>query len=506
MTSGTSLDPGSWAWTDDPPAASLLEAGALTLGLLAHPSRWINRRVERISFRDAHSARHQILLDLWLPPNLPPVAKQRLDRVYIAPLFLIARDHEQLLESSGRHIPVPTYSTVELLDSSGNQLPRITGRTSARIAAVALATRANLVLETKALDEDLLDAITLIAVGDESARDLALADVFETGHDHDGSRAKLRDDQIFKDLAYAFADHTIVFTIFVGSEPPHRSIITLSYEEELQNLHQVWHKELRRSLGWKSKVCQVRLNEIGASATYHVEIDVPGELELTAIGLFGERYHIFRGLPTPQRWLQRIKSRLHGQSSDPPDAEVAPLPRRDPDGFYVEQVGQQGAGHIYIPRPDGRRVGLAWVKLRARRRGFLVGALFSSVVIFVTLVFYWIEAKSIAHAGVSDATVAGLLLVPTLLAAYIASPAKHDITARMLTWARAALLANAVLPFVAAAGLITTKTPGPHAATDLNITWQWLPVIAFAFVVLFSLSFIFPRIHGESRYDVKTVD
>ena len=116
-----------------------------------------------------------------------------------------------------------------------------------------------------------------------------------------------------------------------------------------------------------------------------------------------------------------------------------------------------------------------------------------------------IQAKSIAAAGVSDATVAGLLLVPTLLAAYIASPAKHDITARMLSWARVALLTNAVLPFVAAARLVTTKTPGPHAATELSAVWKWLPILAFVFVVLFSLSIIFPRVHGESRYDVKTI-
>lgn len=503
------LHPDRWAWLDNPPAASLSVAGALTLGLLTHSHRWINRRVERISFREAHSAHHQVLLDLWLPANLPPVARLRGENIYMAPLFFFARDPEQSSSGTSYH-PLALNSTVDLFDSSGNQLPRVTGRTSARIASVALATQARSVLDRDQMDDELVELITRVSMGDTNTRDTALRDIFETGHDHNGARDELRGDAIFKELAYALADHTIVFTVFTGHEPPSRAVITLSYEEELRILHQAWHKELRRGLGWKSKVCQVRLNEIGAAATYHVEIEVPRELELTAIGLFGERYQIFRGGRAPQGWRQRITSRVHGQSPTPPDDEVSPAPRRDPEGFYIEQVGRTGAGHIYIPRPDGRRVGYAWVKLRVRRQGFLVAALFASVMIFLTLLFYSHKAGAIARAGVSDATVAGLLLIPTFLAAYIASPVKHDITARTLRWARLALFLNGLLPFIAAAGLITTNTQDSdhhaaavNAAAHLKATWDWLPPVGAVFVVLFIVSLLFPRVNGDSRYAVR---
>jgi uncharacterized membrane protein YhaH (DUF805 family) len=177
-------------------------------------------------------------------------------------------------------------------------------------------------------------------------------------------------------------------------------------------------------------------------------------------------------------------------------------PPRDSEGFFIRQVQLASAGHIHIPGPEGRRVGAAWVKLRARRRGFLLSALISTIITAAVLFLYASHAKQIASSDSSEAATAVLLFVPTLLAAYVASPGEHAITIRMLRWARLALIANAALPFIAVMRLLTVSQTDQHPDKTLSGTWTPLAWVSLIFVVMFLISNIFPRPHGQSRYVV----
>ncbi len=279
-----------------------------------------------------------------------------------------------------------------------------------------------------------------------------------------------------------------------GSPP--RSIYKLSYDEPANETVSKPKGALWRSLGWTSEQYYVRLNEIGASASYHVEIEVPQELEINAIGVVGKRY----------RWYDDLENR---KNSD----------------YLIQQIKIATEGKVYIPEPiPGRRVGLAWVKLRARRSGFLAGALATSLITTIMLALAAVAAPYVVQVGKSESGTAALLLVPALVTAFIVRPGEHAITAKMLRWARIALVLNAMLPALAVFFLITAHSEtdpnntvanlslGPigftvvvakrvtNAGHELQLYWAILAVASFLFTLLFALSYILPLPYGETVY------
>ena len=112
----------------------------------------------------------------------------------------------------------------------------------------------------------------------------------------------------FRELAYLLAGHSLVICMFTRGLPD-RTILKLLYDDQTSigySLGEIgsprlyykkarstfsrWHQQARRSVGVKSELYLVGLPEIGASASYHVEIDVPKELEMNEVGLIGMRY------------------------------------------------------------------------------------------------------------------------------------------------------------------------------------------------------------------------
>jgi hypothetical protein len=296
-------------------------------------------------------------------------------------------------------------------------------------------------------------------------------------------RHKLRKDDIFPELAYALASHSIIVCVFYG--PPGRSIHKLSYDEPLNEGFSI-KKRIRRSLGLNSERYAVPLNEIGASASYHVEMEIPDGLLINAVSLVGK----------PYRWYTDLKNKQN-------------------QSYSIRQVGKVTEGKIYIPEPlPGRRVGLAWVKLRAQRSGFLFGGLVASMLITLTLAVGAFAVPVVIQGHQSEAATATLLLLPAILAAYIARPGEHAITARMLRWARYALLLDGMLPVVAVLLLITTQTHEESAirkAEDFTLLgalklgepsalWIGLAAFSLIFILLFAWTNYSPRPRGETVY------
>ena len=483
------IDDSQWQWPDDLTDAGLKRLGQVTCALLKQPERWIHRRVERIYFKDHKTARHQVSVDFTLPDDLTPVGSFKGRHVYAAPLFLFTKDHPQpLQDGDGREIPTASYSNIDFVDQTGKRLPLLTRRQSGRIAASVLIECANRAVSGK-ISENLTSEIGRIAI---SASASAVPVLKELMDQPDAVCQELHKESTFTELAYMLASHTLVVCLFTEGLPG-RSILKLSYDEQTSPGFSVgwrrrqrqrpsyykqpsssfskWHQQARRRLGWKSEMYLMGLTEIGASASYHVEIEIPKELELNEVGLNGMPYDIgWKGLSYADS---------------------------DPRSWYIQQVGGATDGNIYIPEPVGRQVGVAWVKLRVRRPGFLVGALVASVITTSVLSLAAAGAKAISRVDKSDAAVAALLLVPTLLAAYLARPGEHAITARMLRWARLALMIDGVLPFLAAFFLLTISN-----AHRLEGAWIWLAAGSTIFILFFVMSNVFPMPHGKSRYYV----
>jgi hypothetical protein len=492
----------SWEWADSIDVLTLRRMAQVTRALFTQPERWIHQRVDRVSFKDHEVVRHRVSVDFTLPAGVPPIDKFNGQDIYIAPLFLLAKDAvkppregkiprrrfliygKRSPDPTKRPIPTAPYSHISFTDQNGHRLSLITSRQSGLLAKTLLLEEAERVLEQPA-DRELEEVIAAIPYDSWPELVAVLKWLLDEPAEYPDPRLQLRADETFSELAYTLASHSIVVCLFDGL-PRRASVYELSYDEQLNESFSTSKGRLRRSLGWKSEQYSVPLNEIGASASYLVEIEVPQELLINSVNLFGKRY----------RWF---------------GDELLSRTNRD---YSIQQVGTVSEGTIYIPEPlTGRRVGVAWVKLRMRRSGFLIGALMTSFVIFAMLTIAAFAVPVVAQENQSESAAAALLLVPALVAVYIARQGEHPITAKMLRWARIALIIDAILPAFAVFLLIATRHTetdskrvagdfsfGPFTLGRPSLVWIVLAGVSFVFVGLFAISNIAPKPRGETVY------
>jgi hypothetical protein len=500
------LDPVKWGWADDIPESVVQQMAEVALPLFVGPERWVHRRVERINFIDRQTICRQVSVDFTLPSGLTPVGNFENRDIYLAPLFLLSRDHPHPFrlgrerhwwspwrDKHRQRLPMSLRSKVTLTDECGNHLPLLTHRQSGHLSSAMLHYAARKVIN-QPLSEALGDQISTIALGDRFHRKEALESIF-VADTSDANLEALRN-SYFAEFACTIATHFPVVCLFTDG-PPGRSIVKVAYIEPLDKKNFTTAGRFRRSIGWKSEHLSVGVSEIGAAASHHIEIAVPSELQVNFGSLTGKRYA-----------LANVNWR---------DLEA------DEKDYVIRQVGSANNSTVYLTDlPYARRMGRASVKMRVRRSRFLLGAFVASAIITAVLTALTLLTKTILETSNSDASVAALLLLPSVVATYIARPGEHMITARMLRWARFALVGNAALPFLAVLAFLTTpEAPSTRAgvalggiankifglvahqdspAHGLEARWAILAGVSTLFTCLFIISNIWPKPHGESEY------
>jgi uncharacterized membrane protein YhaH (DUF805 family) len=504
----TSPDPAQWHWSDQTSDATLQRMAEVSLPLILNPNRWIHRRVEKIEFIDRQTIRRQVSVDFTLPTNVTPVGRFEGRDVYLAPLFLLKRDHPRPLRL-GREphwwmpwrpehpprLPMSLFSDLTFMDERGRRLPLITRRQSTGLANAILYQAAAQATE-KPLSDEVTEKIADIAFGNRRLRKDALKDIFVQRKKLDTERLRLRDAAFFAELASMFASHLPIACLLTDG-PPGRSIVKLSYIEPLGQEHSASKGKMRRSIGLKSENLAAGINEIGGASSHHIEVVIPNDLQVNYLSLTGKSYTLAN-----RNWHE-----LNDEEKD----------------YSIRQVGTASSGNIYLSEPPlARRMGRISIKMRVKRTGFLIGALVASSIITLVLAVMALMAPDIVRNTNSGTLVAVLLLLPSIVAAFIARPGEHMITSRMLRWARFALVANAALPFLAVLAFLTTRaedtgSPGirlggfvesvlglmqsqDSPAHGLQGRWGWLAVLSLGFSLLFLAANILPRPHGESHY------
>jgi uncharacterized membrane protein YhaH (DUF805 family) len=483
--SGSEASQANLEWPNDLSEKSLKSLGQVMYALLKRPENWVHRRVERIYFRDHTTVRHQVSVDFSLPRNLQSVGTARGNQIYAAPLFLFRKDPPRQLYDRHKAIPMAVFSNIDLVDGKGQRLSLLARSQANLVGARVLIEAANKAAPGK-INDDFAKSIGEVATGDSLRSERALAAFIAC---KDTVHQQLLENDTFRELMYTLAQNSLVICLFMGLVEPH-SIIKIAYDDETytgyssgilssrryyrraRSKFSQWDQRVRRSLGWKSELYVVGLNDTGASASYHLEIDSPKELEITEVGLVGARSDV--------TWERLF------------------LTQRKHRTWHIRQVQRVAQGNIFIPEPPGRRRGYAWVKLRVRKADFLTVALIASLVISTVLGMTALFASKIIEAESSDAAVALLLLLPTLLAAYVARPREHEITMRILRVARLALAASGALSFLAAFSLLAIS-----CRQELEKIWTILALSSLVFVVIFIISNILPQPHGRSSYKVE---
>jgi hypothetical protein len=493
------------------PPDELVKAAEVNLRLFAEPEHWIHRRVERIEFRDDTTARHRISLDFSLPPETPSVAQLHRVPVYLAPLFIVAKDHPNPARQAKDGSVLAAYWNLDYDDETGRSLPLSTRKQGSRIAGMMLVIRGEDVARRagKDLSDALRDKLVYIATADSFANPSNLHAVMRADIDENDVCNDLRSDPLFRELAYAFATHWLVVHAFVCAEPPQRCIVKLAFDEFAHREQGSVEAELRKSLGWKSTIMWTQLPEIGAAGSYHLEISAPPDLEITELGIFGEPYHLgWGGLPPKKRKMMGWRGLWRRSRRRDTKLNLRRRPPRDIATCYIKHLGPLREGQIYLTENPPRRVGATWVKLRVRRQGIINGALFASAILFLTLVGFAHFADPIVVAiknGGSSGPITALVLLPTVLAAYLARPGEHALTGRMLRALRVLLAIDGGLPFIAAMLLLKTRAAANgHAAQvgahTLSRELYWLAAVSAGLLLAFLASNVWPRAHGGECY------
>jgi hypothetical protein len=479
----------------------------VALQLFTEPHRWIHRRVERINFLDRETIHRQVSVDFTLPAGVTPVGRFENRDMYIAPLFLLGKDHPQPLRlGKQRHwwawwrakyrerLPMALYSDVDFADATGKRLPLITRAQSNELANAMLQLAATKVL-SRPISKSIRQKISEVVLTDRRHRHDALLSLLlqEPEKGLASPRTDLGNSD-FAELACLMATHCPIACLFTDG-PPGRTVVKISFDEPMDDERTSSKGRMWRSIGWKSEYLSVRVNEVGAAASHHIEVDIPGELQINSLGLTGKSYIVAN-----HRWKDLASN------------------ERD---YVVRQVAPATKGNLYMSGlPYPRRMGRVMVKMRARRSGFLLGALVISATMTVVLAVL-LRLVSDDLLSRSDGSVAALLLLPSVVAAYIARPMEHVITARMLFWARLVLVGNAALPFLAVIFLLTTPNASSSAGSgivgalrevlglvhshdssvhNLKVRWVVLAGLSALCTCLFVISNIWPRSHGVSKY------
>ncbi|MFZ1154495.1 MAG: hypothetical protein WAN93_06280, partial [Solirubrobacteraceae bacterium] len=134
--------------------------------------------MERIYFKDDKVAHHQVSVDFTLPRDIEPVSEFEGKDVYIAPLFLLAKESlnplrvgklprrrfiifgRRLLEPTKLAVPSTPYSNIDFTNQEGHNLPLLTQPQSAQVTEAMLLEEAERLLGRGRVTGQLQDEIS----------------------------------------------------------------------------------------------------------------------------------------------------------------------------------------------------------------------------------------------------------------------------------------------------------------------------------------------------------
>lgn len=441
---------------------------------------------------DERTVRRQISVDYEVPRDAKPVRWDGDAPVWYAPLFFLPKGADEPFDAGAPlETPAPHFANFDYRDRSGTSLSLPSRVFNGRVTSALLAAVVERAIEA---DDDLRPELER-PVMREALRELALtiatSDLLSAlqqlealrAIDAAGGRQELPGigrlevtraerllaradaaDPWLSTLLNACAVSSVVVRRVVGHER-RSDIVKLGYDMQIADLRSR-DKPARRfsaEVGWSGYPLWVETPYVGAG-TFHFEIEAPDGLEFYDAGLVEI-------------------------ATSPTEGIVANF---DGDAQRTDQTldrasGYSGRLHLYDHSALRNTGALAWVKLRVRRHDFIGGAWLSSVLVAVALWAAYVLAGEASKAPASTSTL--LLLFPSVLAAYVARPGPHPLTARMLRQARRLVGLSATLPFVAAALVALPDRDSNGHIVNPSFSGWWLSLALLATLIVIVLSF-----------------
>lgn len=358
--------------------------------------------------------------------------------VCVAPLFILDKD------------PALTIS-FDFKDESGRSLSLMTSEENGKISAATLRVIAKerLAAQNLTLTDSLAEKLDKLAESDATEGREWLHRL-EEPLPWDADQAEV--ECLFGDpearwwlatLAYA----SLILVSFEES-PNHRRVIKIAYDQPLSRTPRPFSKLALRSFKVWLATHLIR------SGRYQFDVSAPPDCRLTQVALGDSKEN--EGLRAPGR----------------------------------------NRAHLYIDDVHDARGAVAMFGLRVSGRGVLAGSLVASLLAFGAIVASIKCSTAIAEDAGNGATL--LLVLPGLIATYVARSDRHVLTTRLLSWPRWILLFGSGITTYYAAGVIALigpveenlsrhmhhKVAAEHAASIEHwLTYAWPPALLTVLVI-----------------------
>ena len=233
--------------------------------------------------------------------------------------------------------------------------------------------------------------------------------------------------------------HSSIVVVLYRSPGPRRKLVKLTFEEPITTKQ----RRLTR-LGWASYQVIIDIPRIEARS-FHFEAEAPSGLRISS-------------------------------------AELTDSEAEEP----VRETGFMKRVHLYRKAAQKAGAGTAVLALDVAGPGFVSGAMLASLLTIGALVGCAVQADAIASNSTSAPAL--LLVLPGLIASYVARPDLHALTTRLLSFARQLLLGIALCAYLAAARVALA---GAKPLTDDEISSQagslgcWLWILSAVAGLLF---------------------
>jgi hypothetical protein len=445
-----------------------------TVPLLWDRTRWVIRRVERISLTDRTMVRRHVSIDFRMPQpvELTIIPDESTSDEILE--LIAAGDREPEGDGDGSASPAfipitilrgwPPVLNLDLRDAAGRP--------------VSLLSKA----ATNALDSALLSALAKAAYGrwaEQLETELVAlvhenqvkAEAFYMAFMHGAKRIRREHPSDVNEEAAGRAEevarvlvHSTLLWVPASNEVGVRTIIKLAYDEPLVRHLGSAIRSFLATFALRGIVANFEVGQVGDAGSYHLEIDVPAPLELLSADMVIADAEIIQ----PETWRERLRARATRVRvrarrrwrvlSTGMIWRVALVLGRTPvevvDPTNNSQVFTRRA-HLYASGQPPHTA-LATLRMVPERRGTPLAGAMTGILVALTLAGLTELAGPIydqrAQAGLIGAVLAFLLLAPTLVS-YVLSRGEHPAAARALAGVRL-FTVTTVLLSIGAAGVL----------------------------------------------------
>jgi hypothetical protein len=436
--------------------------------LLLAPAEWVHRRVERVSLIDDETVRREISVDFTYPLTSPSVARMR-----------------ALQEGDPAQVPLAVLrkgrlANFSVQDEHGWSLPTLTSEQSGEESSRLLEAVARTALKRSQVPPELVTVLKEIVMrppedawflryvlrrlrkqrNAKEARkriretvnlfdaegDLAAMAADLAGH-HRAASALVESEPAWR-LIGELGEQFVLLVPLDPADLQRRRIVEFTYEEGVQGNAGMGYgarlgKWLMEGCSYRGRTYRFEGSRPGDAQSSHLEVTAPTGIEITK-ALF---------VATPSHDGER--------------------PAEDEVGFANEAV------HMQLRDVPRSWAGTGLVTFQASRVGILSAA---PVLAAMTSVLLFIGTQRTAQIT-PEPGAALALLIPTLLAAYLAQPGEHRLSTRLLLGVRGLVAGSGICSFVAVGALA-----GGWQGVHLTNIWKGCWIGAAIFTALLASS------------------